>query len=95
VRSGRFDHLVIESTGISEPLLVAETFMADAETLAAGANHHGSSGGGSSSSSRSRNNSCSSSILESLVGVAQLDTMVTVVDAVNCLRAMGRARRTR
>lgn len=54
-QAGRFDYLVIESTGISEPLPVAETFtFADEE-------------GGS------------------LSDVAELDTMVTVVDAVNFL----------
>ncbi|MEY8842404.1 GTP-binding protein, partial [Cribrihabitans sp. XS_ASV171] len=53
---GRFDYLLIESTGISEPLPVAATFeFRDA----AG---------------------------ESLSDVARLDTMVTVVDAVNLLR---------
>lgn len=52
---GRFDHLVIESTGISEPLPVAETFtFADEEGV-------------------------------SLSDVARLDTMVTMVDAVNFL----------
>ena len=50
---GRFDYLVIESTGISEPLPVAETFTFRDE---AGV---------------------------SLGDVARLDTMVTVVDAVN------------
>ncbi len=55
-REGRFDQLVIESTGISEPLPVAETF-----TFA------GEDG-------------------RSLGDVAQLDTMVTVVDAFNFLR---------
>ncbi len=52
-KDGRFDYLVIESTGISEPLPVAETF-----TFA------GDDG-------------------DSLSDVATLDTMVTVVDAVN------------
>jgi len=53
---GRFDYLVIESTGISEPLPVAETF-----TFA------------------DDNNA-------SLGDVARLDTMVTVVDAVNFVK---------
>ncbi|MEO0624932.1 MAG: GTP-binding protein [Pseudomonadota bacterium] len=53
---GRFDYLLIESTGISEPLPVAATFeFRDAEG-------------------------------ESLTDVARLDTMVTVVDAVNLLK---------
>ncbi|MDR6230194.1 G3E family GTPase [Pseudomonas sp. SORGH_AS199] len=55
-RDGRFDQLVIESTGISEPLPVAETF-----TFA------GDDG-------------------RCLGDVAQLDTLVTVVDAFNFLR---------
>ncbi|WP_071798950.1 zinc metallochaperone GTPase ZigA [Natronohydrobacter thiooxidans] len=53
---GRFDYLLIESTGISEPLPVAATFEFRDE---AG---------------------------ESLMDVARLDTMVTVVDAVNLLQ---------
>jgi G3E family GTPase len=51
----RFDHLVIESTGIAEPLPVAATF-----------------------AFRDENG-------DSLSDVARLDTMVTVVDAVNLL----------
>lgn len=55
-QEGRFDYLVIESTGIAEPLPVAETFtFADENGL-------------------------------SLSDVARLDTMVTVVDAINFLR---------
>ena len=55
-KEGRFDYLVIESTGISEPLPVAETFtFADENGV-------------------------------SLSDVADLDTMVTVVDAVNFMK---------
>ena len=55
-QDGRFDYLVIESTGISEPLPVAETFtFADKDEV-------------------------------SLSDVANLDTMVTVVDAVNFIK---------
>jgi G3E family GTPase len=52
-KAGRFDYLVIESTGISEPLPIAETFtFRDEEGT-------------------------------SLAEIAHLDTLVTVVDAVN------------
>lgn len=55
-RQGRFDYLLIEGTGIAEPLPVATTF-----------------------DFRDDNG-------ESLSDVARLDTMVTVVDAVNLLK---------
>lgn len=55
-KEGRFDYLLIESTGISEPLPVAETFtFADEDG-------------------------------NSLSDVAKLDTLVTVVDALNFLK---------
>ena len=58
----RFDYLVIESTGISEPLPVAETFtFADEDGI-------------------------------SLSDVAKLDTMVTVVDAVNFVKDYDQAK---
>ncbi|MEM9826388.1 MAG: GTP-binding protein, partial [Planctomycetota bacterium] len=58
-REGRFDYLLIESTGISEPMPVAETF-----TFADQAGN-------------------------SLSNLAQLDTMVTVVDAGNFFKDFG------
>lgn len=53
---GRFDYLVIESTGISEPLPIAETFTFEHEDG------------------------------QRLSDIARLDTMVTVVDALNFLK---------
>ena len=61
-QEGRFDYLVIESTGISEPLPIAETFTFEHED-----------------GSR-------------LSDIARLDTMVTVVDAVNFLKDYQEAR---
>ncbi|MFD2167181.1 zinc metallochaperone GTPase ZigA [Thalassotalea euphylliae] len=61
-KAGRYDYLVIESTGISEPLPVAETFtFADEDGV-------------------------------SLSDIATLDTMVTVVDAVNFLNDYDQAK---
>ena len=60
-QANRFDYLVIESTGISEPLPVAETFTFTDENGASLSDH------------------------------ATLDTMVTVVDAVNFLNDYGKA----
>ena len=58
-REGRFDYLLIESTGISEPLPVAETFTFEDEEG------------------------------ESLSQRAELDTMVTIVDAGNFMKDFG------
>ena len=58
-RAGRFDYLLIESTGISEPMPVAETFTFEDEEG------------------------------KSLSQIADLDTMVTVVDAANFMKDFG------
>jgi len=61
-KAGKFDYLLIESTGISEPLPVAETFtFADEDGV-------------------------------SLSDVSTLDTMVTIVDAINFLKDFNEAK---
>jgi G3E family GTPase len=59
---GKFDYLLIESTGISEPVPVAQTFSFD-----------------------------TGEPLLNLVDITRLDTMVTVVDALNFLNDFGSA----
>lgn len=68
-QAGRFDYLVIESTGISEPIHVAETFTFE---LPAGA---------TSSASAARGEAPATP--QELKSIARLDTCVSVVDAVN------------
>ena len=61
----KFEHLIIESTGVSEPLAVAETFTFDIpdESVA----------------------------FQSLMDLAEIDSMVTVIDAVNFLKDIDEA----
>lgn len=61
-KQGRFDYLLIESTGISEPIPVAQTFTFDTGEQ-----------------------------LLNLADITRLDTMVTVVDALNFLKDFGSA----
>lgn len=61
-KEGRFDYLLIESTGISEPIPVAQTFSFD-----------------------------TGEALQNLSDITRLDTMVTVVDALNFFKDFGSA----
>jgi G3E family GTPase len=61
-KQGKFDYLLIESTGISEPIPVAQTFSFD-----------------------------TGDALQNLSDITRLDTMVTVVDALNFFKDFGSA----
>lgn len=68
-----FDYLVIESTGISEPLPVAQTFVMDVDATDEG----------------SQKLQVAKTDPASLSHYAELDTMVTVVDALNIFDVLG------
>ena len=85
--AGRFEHLVVESTGISLPMPVAATFALDAAEGGDGGGEEEQQqeeeGGDSSSSSSSSGGGGSSghAVTGGLGGIARLDALVTVVDA--------------
>ncbi len=74
-QENKFDYLLIESTGISEPLPVAETFTFDIEEQV--------------EKTESKNSNSAKEVMKKvqtqLKDVARLDTMVTVVDCYNWL----------
>eukprot|EP01038_Epipyxis_sp_PR26KG_P010105 gene10105-13581_t len=74
-KQNKFDHLIIESTGVSEPLPVAETFTFEtAETIS------------------TSDNQIDSLVLPArLSDVAEIDSMVTVIDAYNFVNDLNEA----
>ena len=74
---GKYDYLVIESTGISEPLPVAQTFVMNVD------DHQHDSEGSSAKLTVATGDK------KSLSHFATLDTLVTVVDAVNIFDVLG------
>ena len=75
----RYDYLVIESTGISEPLPVAQTFVMDASEGNDGEEEEGQDDDGDESKT----------IVEPLSKYAKMDTLVTVIDAYNFASILG------
>ena len=72
---GSYDYLVIETTGISEPLPIAQTFTMSEVDF--GHQQHQETGHGGKNEEGKQTNH------EALSKFARLDAMVTVVDAVN------------
>jgi len=70
----KYDHLIIESTGISEPMQVAETFTFGLLTMEDKKVQE---------EEESKQKSSSSKAMQVLMDIARVDTMVTVVDAKN------------
>ena len=93
-RKGVFDHLIIESTGISEPMAVAETFTYD---LSNDDKNNSSSTDTITSTSKvieltdGEGGIAVSNALQSLMDIAEIDSMVTVVDAANFLHDLKEA----
>lgn len=83
-QEGKFDYLVIESTGIGEPLPVAQTFTLDVDQLDGDDNEeHGES------STKKRKLEVATEEKASLSHYATLDTLVTVVDGLNLYDVLG------
>ena len=80
-----FDYLVIESTGISEPLPVAQTFVMDVSSMLHEEGSTSNADGGESKGKLT----VAATKPESLSHYATLDTMVTVVDALNIFEVLG------
>ncbi|KAL7543872.1 hypothetical protein ACHAXR_013258 [Thalassiosira sp. AJA248-18] len=77
-QEGDFDYLVIESTGISEPLPVAQTFAMDVDSMQPQANDESKS-----EIHSEKKVTVATNEKQSLFHYAELDTLVTVVDALN------------
>lgn len=94
---GKFDYLVIESTGIGEPLPVAQTFAMDVDSIETGVENDGK--GDSHPADEiipdgtlhvdKKKLTIATDEKKSLFHYAKLDTLVTVVDALNIYEVLG------
>lgn len=87
---GEFDYLVIESTGISEPMQVAETFAMTNEDLNSMEPTDDLSSKKQGDMEEKKETETGS--LQSLVGLAKLDTCVTVIDTSSLLSYFDQAK---
>ena len=92
---GKYDYLVIESTGIGEPLPVAQTFTMDVDSMQASHGHDHSHeeeappAPGMPSLHVSNQLQVAQDEKKSLSHFATLDTLVTVIDALNIFDVLG------
>mmetsp|Transcript_25693 Transcript_25693/g.46525 ORF Transcript_25693/g.46525 Transcript_25693/m.46525 type:complete len:519 (+) Transcript_25693:36-1592(+) len=91
----KFDYLVIESTGIGEPLPVAQTFAMDVDSMEAGpmpsshGHEHGATPPPEEDPIPDGTLRMATEEKNSLFHYAKLDTLVTVVDACNIFEVLG------
>ena len=91
-QEGKFDYLVIESTGIGEPLPVAQTFTMDVdeqEDNGDDGNDEENEEDSSTSKAKRRKLEVATDDKKSLSHYATLDTLVTVVDGLNIYDVLG------
>ena len=91
-QEGKFDYLVIESTGIGEPLPVAQTFTMDVdeqEDNGDEGNDEKNEEDSSTSKAKRRKLEVATDDKKSLSHYANLDTLVTVVDGLNIYDVLG------
>lgn len=93
-QEGKFDYLVIESTGIGEPLPVAQTFTMDVDNLGDydvddNGGERGDNVEDGETKSKKRKLEVATDAKTSLSHYATLDTLVTVVDGLNLYDVLG------
>ena len=90
-QEGDFDYLVIESTGISEPLPVAQTFAMDVDSMQP--KEYDVSSTSTDSKPSEGKLTVAADERQSLFHYAKLDTLVTVVDALNIYDVLASGKR--
>jgi len=87
-RQGRFDHLIIESTGVSEPLPVAETFLHEILSKKNQENEEENDNSLLLKPEFEEDMNLLQQDAQCLLDCTEIDSMVTVIDAFNFLKDM-------